>query len=61
MSTNRKRLARASQITPSQCSAETSSQLELRPGPDLQYIRINGTVVGAGVGLVLHAIVLALA
>jgi uncharacterized membrane-anchored protein YjiN (DUF445 family) len=41
-------------------AAETSTQLELLLGPDLQYIRINGTVVGAGVGLALHAIVLAL-
>jgi uncharacterized membrane-anchored protein YjiN (DUF445 family) len=41
-------------------AAETSSQLELLLGPDLQYIRINGTVVGAGVGLALHAITLAL-
>ena len=40
-------------------AAETSSQLELLLGHDLQYIRINGTVVGAGVGLALHAIVLA--
>jgi uncharacterized membrane-anchored protein YjiN (DUF445 family) len=40
---------------------ETSFQLELLLGRDLQYIRINGTVVGAGVGLALHAIVLALA
>ena len=40
---------------------ETSTQLELLLGRDLQYIRINGTVVGAGVGLALHAIVLALA
>jgi uncharacterized membrane-anchored protein YjiN (DUF445 family) len=37
-------------------AAETSSQLELLLGRDLQFIRINGTVVGAGVGLVLHAI-----
>jgi len=42
-------------------AAETSGQLELLLGRDLQYIRINGTVVGAGVGLILHAIVLALA
>jgi uncharacterized membrane-anchored protein YjiN (DUF445 family) len=42
-------------------AAQTSSQLELLLGPDLQYIRINGTVVGAGVGLALHAITLALA
>ena len=40
---------------------QTSSQLELLLGPDLQFIRINGTVVGAGVGLILHAIALALA
>jgi uncharacterized membrane-anchored protein YjiN (DUF445 family) len=42
-------------------AAETSSQLELLLGRDLQYIRINGTVVGAGVGLALHAIAVALA
>jgi len=42
-------------------AAETSSQLELLLGRDLQYIRINGTVVGAGVGLALHALALALA
>ena len=41
-------------------AAETSSQLELLLGRDLQFIRINGTVVGAGVGLILHAVVLAL-
>jgi uncharacterized membrane-anchored protein YjiN (DUF445 family) len=40
-------------------ASETSNQLELLLGRDLQYIRINGTVVGAGVGLILHAIVLA--
>jgi uncharacterized membrane-anchored protein YjiN (DUF445 family) len=38
-------------------AAETSSQLELLLGRDLQYIRINGTVVGAGVGLILYAVV----
>jgi uncharacterized membrane-anchored protein YjiN (DUF445 family) len=42
-------------------AAETSSQLELLLGRDLQFIRINGTVVGAGVGLALHAIAMALA
>ena len=42
-------------------AAQTSSQLELLLGRDLQYIRINGTVVGAGVGLALHAIAMALA
>ena len=40
---------------------QTSSQLELLLGRDLQFIRINGTVVGASVGLALHAIVMALA
>ncbi len=40
---------------------QTSSQLELLLGRDLQFIRINGTVVGAGVGLALHAIAMALA
>jgi uncharacterized membrane-anchored protein YjiN (DUF445 family) len=39
---------------------QTSSQLELLLGRDLQFIRINGTVVGAGVGLALHAIALGL-
>jgi uncharacterized membrane-anchored protein YjiN (DUF445 family) len=42
-------------------ATETSFQLELLLGRDLQFIRINGTVVGAGVGLALHAIALALA
>jgi uncharacterized membrane-anchored protein YjiN (DUF445 family) len=42
-------------------AAETSTQLELLLGPDLQFIRINGTAVGACVGLALHAIALALA
>jgi uncharacterized membrane-anchored protein YjiN (DUF445 family) len=41
-------------------ASETSNQLELLLGHDLQYIRINGTVVGAGVGLALHVLVLAL-
>ncbi len=40
-------------------AAETSFQLELLLGRDLQFIRINGTVVGAGVGLALHAIAMA--
>ena len=35
---------------------ETGRRLELLLGPDLQYIRINGTVVGAAAGLLLHAI-----
>ena len=41
-------------------AAETSTQLELLLGRDLQFIRINGTVVGAGVGLALHALAMAL-
>ena len=41
--------------------AETSTQLELLLGRDLQFIRINGTVVGCAVGLALHAIALGLA
>jgi uncharacterized membrane-anchored protein YjiN (DUF445 family) len=36
--------------------SETSRRLELLLGPDLQYIRINGTVVGALAGLVLHGL-----
>lgn len=35
---------------------DTSRRLELLLGPDLQYIRINGTVVGGLAGLVLHAL-----
>jgi uncharacterized membrane-anchored protein YjiN (DUF445 family) len=41
--------------------SETSTQLELLLGRDLQFIRINGTVVGCAVGLALHAIALGLA
>jgi uncharacterized membrane-anchored protein YjiN (DUF445 family) len=40
---------------------QTSTQLELLLGRDLQFIRINGTVVGCAVGLALHGIALALA
>ncbi|MBV9660419.1 MAG: DUF445 domain-containing protein [Acidimicrobiales bacterium] len=36
-------------------AADTARRLELLLGPDLQYIRINGTVVGALAGLALHA------
>jgi uncharacterized membrane-anchored protein YjiN (DUF445 family) len=35
---------------------ETSRRLELLLGPDLQFIRINGTVVGGLAGLVIHAV-----
>ena len=34
----------------------TSQRIELAIGRDLQFIRINGTVVGGLVGLLLHAI-----
>ncbi len=40
---------------------ETARRLELLLGPDLQYIRINGTVVGGAAGLALHSIAQALA
>lgn len=36
--------------------AEASKRLELLLGPDLQYIRINGTVIGGLAGLALHAL-----
>jgi len=36
---------------------ETSRRLELQVGRDLQFIRINGTIVGSLVGLLLHALV----
>lgn len=40
---------------------QTSQRLELLLGPDLQYIRLNGTLVGGAAGLVLHALAQALA
>jgi len=36
--------------------AEMSAKLETQVGADLQFIRINGTLVGGLVGLLLHAI-----
>ena len=39
---------------------ETSRKLELLLGPDLQFIRINGTVVGGLAGLGLHTLVVLL-
>jgi uncharacterized membrane-anchored protein YjiN (DUF445 family) len=36
--------------------AEAARRIELFVGRDLQFIRINGTVVGAGAGLVIHAV-----
>lgn len=35
---------------------ETASRIELLVGKDLQYIRINGTIVGALIGLIIHAV-----
>ncbi|HEX2297528.1 MAG TPA: DUF445 family protein [Pseudonocardiaceae bacterium] len=35
---------------------ETARKVELQVGRDLQFIRINGTVVGALAGLVIHAV-----
>ncbi|MEY2432093.1 MAG: hypothetical protein QOC92_1818 [Acidimicrobiaceae bacterium] len=40
---------------------ETARRLELLLGADLQYIRINGTVVGGAAGLALHCIAQTLA
>jgi uncharacterized membrane-anchored protein YjiN (DUF445 family) len=37
-------------------AGETSQRVELAIGSDLQYIRINGTLVGGLVGLLLHAV-----
>jgi uncharacterized membrane-anchored protein YjiN (DUF445 family) len=37
-------------------SADTSRRIELQVGRDLQFIRINGTVVGGLAGVVIHAI-----
>lgn len=35
---------------------ETANRIELQVGKDLQFIRINGTVVGGLAGMVIHAI-----
>ncbi len=37
-------------------AAETSRKVELQVGRDLQFIRINGTVVGALAGLAIHTV-----
>jgi uncharacterized membrane-anchored protein YjiN (DUF445 family) len=41
-------------------ASETAYRLELLLGPDLQYVRLNGTLVGAVVGLLLHVLTQAL-
>ena len=35
--------------------ADTSRRIELQVGRDLQFIRINGTVVGGLAGVLIHA------
>jgi uncharacterized membrane-anchored protein YjiN (DUF445 family) len=35
---------------------ETSRKMELHVGKDLQFIRINGTLVGGLVGFIIHAV-----
>lgn len=37
-------------------AADTARRLELLLGPDLQFIRINGTVIGGLTGLLLHGV-----
>ena len=37
-------------------ASDTSYRVELAIGHDLQFIRINGTLVGGLVGLVIHAV-----
>jgi uncharacterized membrane-anchored protein YjiN (DUF445 family) len=37
-------------------ATETSRRIEGAIGKDLQYIRVNGTLVGGLVGLVIHAV-----
>ena len=38
---------------------EAARRIELHVGRDLQFIRINGTIVGGLVGVVIHAVSLA--
>jgi uncharacterized membrane-anchored protein YjiN (DUF445 family) len=37
---------------------EASARIELHVGKDLQFIRINGTIVGGLVGVVIHTVTL---
>jgi uncharacterized membrane-anchored protein YjiN (DUF445 family) len=41
-------------------AVDTSRRLELLLGPDLQWVRINGTIVGGLAGVALHALTVAL-
>jgi uncharacterized protein DUF445 len=42
-------------------SDDYASEIELSIGSDLQFIRMNGTLVGGVIGLLLHAVSLLLA
>ena len=44
------------QVVASWDSATVTEKLELRVGKDLQYVRVNGTLVGFLVGGVLYAV-----
>ena len=50
--------SRASSPRPSSAGtrSETTEKLELQVGRDLQFIRINGTVVGALAGLAIYTV-----
>jgi uncharacterized membrane-anchored protein YjiN (DUF445 family) len=37
-------------------SRQVSQEIELQIGKDLQYIRINGTIVGGLIGLVIYSL-----
>jgi uncharacterized membrane-anchored protein YjiN (DUF445 family) len=37
-------------------AGDTSKKIELQVGRDLQFIRVNGTIVGALAGILIHAI-----
>lgn len=39
---------------------EAARKIELHVGPDLQFIRINGTIVGGLVGVIIHAVTVAI-
>ncbi len=45
-----------SQVIRSWDGREAAERIELHVGKDLQYIRINGTIVGGLAGLVIHAV-----
>lgn len=40
---------------------EVSDKVELEIGKDLQFIRVNGTIIGGTIGVALHTVSLALA